>query len=167
MYHRMGGRKFGLPSDQRRALLKGLVRALFVYQTIQTTETRAKDVRSIAEQMIAAARTDSLHARRQARRYLTDETLVHHLFTQIAPEFKSTPGGFTRTVKIGPRRGDAATIVQLSLATDKELAGRWSRRRSASKGLACGRSNCSWNMTARNFVVIKRKGRASVPYRPY
>ncbi|MBV9851023.1 MAG: 50S ribosomal protein L17 [Armatimonadetes bacterium] len=117
----MGGRKFGLPSDQRRALLKSLVRALLTYQTIQTTETRAKDVRSIAEKLITDARMDSLHARRQARRYLNDETLVHHLFTQVAPEFKAVSGGFTRTVKIGPRRGDAAPIVQLSLATDREL----------------------------------------------
>ena len=121
MYHRMGGRKFGLPSDQRRALLKSLVRALLTHQTIQTTETRAKDVRSIAEKMIAAARVDTLHARRQARRYLNDETLVHHLFTQVAPEFKGISGGFTRIVKIGPRRGDAAPMCQLSLVTDREL----------------------------------------------
>ena len=121
MYHRMGGRKFGLPSDQRRALLKSLVRALFTYQTIKTTETRAKDVRGIAEKLITDARVDTLHARRQARKYLNDETLVHHLFTQIAPEFKTMPGGYTRSVKIGPRRGDAATIVQLSLVTDREL----------------------------------------------
>lgn len=121
MNHRIGGRKLGLPSDQRRALLKGLVRALLTYQTIKTTETRAKEVRSLAEQMITAARVDSLHARRQARRYLADETLVHHLFTQIAPEFKGVAGGYTRMVKIGQRRGDAATLVQLSLTTDKEL----------------------------------------------
>lgn len=121
MNHRMGGRKFGLPSDQRRALLKGLVRSLLTYQTIRTTETRAKDVRSIAEKLITNARQDTLHARREARRYLTDETLVRHLFTEIAPEFKNTPGGFTRAVKIGQRRGDAATIVQLSLATDREF----------------------------------------------
>lgn len=121
MYHRMSGRKLGLPSDQRRALLKSLVRALFTYQTIKTTDTRAKEVRSIAEKMIAAARTDTLHARRIARRYLQDETLIHHLFTQIAPEFKGVSGGFTRAVKIGQRRGDAATIVQLSLVTDREF----------------------------------------------
>jgi len=121
MNHRIGGRKFGLPSDQRRALLKSLVRALFTYQTIKTTETRAKDVRSIAEKMISNARVDTLHARRLANRYLTDETLVRHLFTQIAPEFMGVSGGFTRAVKIGQRRGDAATIVQLSLTTDREL----------------------------------------------
>ena len=121
MNHRIGGRKFGLPSDQRQALLKSLVRALLTYQTIKTTETRAKDVRSIAEKLITDARQDTLHARRQARRFLSDETLVRHLFTQIAPEFKDTPGGYTRAVKIGQRRGDAAPIVQLSLTTDKEF----------------------------------------------
>ena len=120
MNHRIGGRKFGLPSDQRRALLKSLVRALFVYQTIQTTETRAKDVRSIAEKLITGARVDTIHARRLARAYLSDETLVHHLFTQIAPEFK-TGSGYTRAVKIGQRRGDAAPIVQLSLVTEREF----------------------------------------------
>ncbi len=119
MNHRIGGRRFGLPSDQRRSLLKGLVRSLFVYQTIRTTETRAKDVRKIAEKIITAARVDTLHARRQARRYLNDETLVRHLFTQIAPEFRTSPGGYTRIIKIGQRRGDAATLVQLSLVTDR------------------------------------------------
>ncbi len=99
MNHRVGGRKFGVPSDQRRALLKSLVRALLTYQTIKTTDTRAKDVRSIAEKLITTAKVDSLHARRQVRRYIQDETLIHHLFTQIAPEFKNTtcrlrPGSF-------------------------------------------------------------------------
>jgi len=121
MNHRVGGRRFGLPSDQRRALLKGIVRSLLTYQTIRTTEPRAKDARPIVEKLITTAKTDTLHARRQARKYLNDETLVHHLFTQIAPEFRSTPGGYTRLVKIGQRRGDAASIVQLSLATDRVL----------------------------------------------
>ncbi len=121
MYHRKAHRKLGLPSDQRRSLLKGLVRALFTYQTIKTTETRAKEVKGIAEKIITDARQDTVHARRQARKYLSDETLVHHLFTEIAPEFKNTPGGYTRTVKIGQRRGDAAPIVQLALATDRDL----------------------------------------------
>jgi|SRR5579884_2484401 len=122
MRHRVGGRKFGLPSDQRQALLKGLVRNLFICQKIQTTETRAKDVRIIAERLITTAkRNDTLHARRVANRYLTDETLVRHLFTKIAPEFADTAGGYTRITKIGQRRGDAAPIVLLELATDTEL----------------------------------------------
>lgn len=121
MNHRIGGRKFGLPSDQRRALLKSLVRSLLVYQTIKTTETRAKDVKAVAEKLITAAGVDTLHARRLVRRYIQDETLIHHLFTQIAPEYKNIPGGYTRIVRIGTRRGDAAPIVQLSLITEKQF----------------------------------------------
>jgi len=121
MRHQVGGRKFGLPSDQRRALLKGVVRALLTNQTIRTTEARAKDVRPIVEKLITVAKVDTLHARRQTRKFLNDETLVHHLFTQVAPEFKTVSGGYTRMVKIGLRRGDAAPIVQLSLTTDRAL----------------------------------------------
>jgi large subunit ribosomal protein L17 len=121
MQHRIGGRRFGLPSDQRQALLKGLVRALLTYQEIRTTEARAKEVRPIVEKLITSARIDTLHARRQVRRYLNDETLVHHVFTQVAPEFKNRPGGYTRLVHIGNRRGDAAPIVHLSLTTDRTL----------------------------------------------
>jgi large subunit ribosomal protein L17 len=118
----MGGRKFGLPSDQRRALLKGLVRSLLVFQRISTTETRAKDARILAERVITLARrNDSLHARRQVNRYLTDETLTRHVFTVIAPEFKDRPGGYTRITKVGQRRGDAARLVILELATDRDL----------------------------------------------
>lgn len=122
MRHRVGGRKLGLPSDQRQALLKGLVRSLLIYQKIQTTETRAKEIRKIAERLITTAkRSDNLHGRRLANRYLTDETLVRHLFTRIAPEFANSRGGYTRMTKIGQRRGDAAPIVLLELATDTEI----------------------------------------------
>jgi len=122
MRHKVGGRKFGLPSDQRRALLKGLVRALLTYQKIETTETRAKDVKIIAERLITRARNeDTVHSRRIVNRYLTDETLVRHLFTKIAPEFKNRQGGYTRISKIGLRRGDAAPIVILELITDIEF----------------------------------------------
>ena len=122
MRHRIGGRQFGLPSDQRRALLKGLVRSLFIYQKIETTDTRAKDVRIVAERLITTAkRNNNLHGRREANKYLTDETLVRHLFTQIAPEFKDRPGGYTRMTRIKVRRGDGAPIVLLELATDREF----------------------------------------------
>jgi large subunit ribosomal protein L17 len=122
MRHKVGGRKFGLPSDQRRALLKGLVRALLTYQKIETTETRAKDVKIIAERLITRAKNDdTVHSRRIVNQYLTDETLVRHLFTKIAPEYKSRQGGYTRISKIGLRRGDAAPIVVLELITDIEF----------------------------------------------
>jgi large subunit ribosomal protein L17 len=118
MRHRVSGRKFGLPSDQRMALLNCLVRSLLLHEKIETTEPRAKDVRCIAEKVITTAKTNSLHARRLARKTLNDETLVKKLFDQIAPKFADRPGGYTRITKIGFRRGDAAPMVKLELTSE-------------------------------------------------
>ncbi|MHB0999739.1 MAG: 50S ribosomal protein L17 [Armatimonadota bacterium] len=118
MRHRVAGRKFGLPSDQRRALLKGLVRSLIKYGSIETTETRAKDVKIIAEKIITTAKENTLHARRQARAWLNDEDMVKVLFDTVAPKFTNRPGGYTRITKIGFRRGDAAPMVKLDLSSD-------------------------------------------------
>ncbi|MBI2842786.1 MAG: 50S ribosomal protein L17 [Armatimonadetes bacterium] len=119
MRHRVAGRKFDLPTDQRLALLRGLVRALLEHEKIETTEPRAKDVSSIAEKVITTAKEDTLHARREARKVLNDEYLVKKLFDQIAPRFADRPGGYTRITKIGFRRGDAAPMVQLELAVEE------------------------------------------------
>jgi len=100
------------------ALLKSLLRALIERGEICTTETRAKDLRSIAEKVITVAKTDSLHARRQARRLLNDESLVKMLFDTVAPKVAERPGGYTRITKLGFRRGDAAPMVKLELAGD-------------------------------------------------
>ncbi len=107
-----------MPSGQRRALLKGLVRALIERGEIRTTETRAKDVRAVAEKVITVAKTNDLHSRRLARRVLNDEGLVKVLFDTVAPKFSGKPGGYTRITKIGFRRGDAAPMVKLELAAD-------------------------------------------------
>jgi len=118
MRHRVSGRKFGLPSDQRMALLKGLLRALVKHGEIQTTETRAKELRSIAEKVITTAKANDLHARRQARRWLNDEDIVKVLFDDVAPKYAERPGGYTRMTKIGFRRGDAAPMVKIELVSD-------------------------------------------------
>lgn len=118
MRHRVSGRKFGLPSDQRMALLKGLVRAVIKHGAIETTETRAKEVRPMVEKVITTARTNDLHSRRMARRIINDESLVKVLFDTVAPKFANKPGGYTRMTKIGFRRGDAAPMVKLELAED-------------------------------------------------
>lgn len=123
MRHRVQGRKLGLPSDQRMALLKNQVRQLFQHGHIVTTETRAKEVRRIAERLITRGREDTLHARRMVRRVVAPnvvggEDYVRRLVTEIAPRFRDRPGGYTRIVHIGRRRGDAAPIVKLELAVD-------------------------------------------------
>lgn len=107
-----------MPSDQRMALLKGLLRALLTHGQIETTETRAKDLRSIVEKVITTAKTNDLHSRRLARRWLNDEDLVKELFDNVAPKFSERPGGYTRMTKIGFRRGDAAPMVKLELVAD-------------------------------------------------
>lgn len=119
MRHRVAGRKLDLPTDQRLALLKNLVRELIRHESIETTEPRAKEVRGMAEKVITTAKTDSLHARRQARRILNDEDLVKRLFDEVAPKFREKPGGYTRITKIGFRRGDAASMVKLELAPEE------------------------------------------------
>src|SRR5688500_5813694 len=105
MRHRVQGRKLGLPSDQRIALLKNQVRQLLEHGYIVTTETRAKEVRRIAEKMITLGRTDTLHARRMARRVVAPnvvggEDYVKRLFTEISPRFKDRPGGYPRIIHI-------------------------------------------------------------------
>ena len=119
MRHRVSGRKLDLPTDQRMALLKGLVRSLIQHDKISTTETRAKEVRVIAEKVITRAKDNTLHSRREARRILNDEDLVKRLFDTVAPKFAERPGGYTRMIKLGARRGDAAPMVRLELAYEE------------------------------------------------
>jgi large subunit ribosomal protein L17 len=124
MRHRVQGRKLGLPSDQRVSLLHNQVRQLFEHGAIQTTETRAKEVRRIAERLITTAKRNDLHARRMTRRIIGTATpghgedLVKKLFDTIMPSVRDRPGGYTRILKIGQRRGDAAPIVKLEIAVD-------------------------------------------------
>jgi large subunit ribosomal protein L17 len=123
MRHRIGGRQFGLPSDQRRALIKGLLRSLIIYKRIETTETRAKDIRPVIEKLVTKAKNDTVHSRRICRTYIgghsaDDEDLIKELFTVIAPQFQDRTGGYTRMAKKGIRRGDAAPIVVLEFVND-------------------------------------------------
>ncbi len=111
----MGYRKLGLRSDHRRAMLRNMVTSLIKEGRIETTETRAKEVRSIAEKMVTLAKRGDLAARRQVSEYLFDEEAAKKLFTTIGPKYKDRPGGYTRIVKVGFRRGDAAPMAILEL----------------------------------------------------
>lgn len=111
----MGYRKLGVRSDHRKAMLRNLVTALLVNEKIQTTETRAKELRKVAEKIVTVAKTDNLAARRQAFSFLRDEKLVNRLFTEIAPRYQERPGGYTRIIKTMPRKGDAAPMAIIEL----------------------------------------------------
>ena len=108
-------RKLNLPTDQRMALLRNMVTSLLENGKIETTETRAKETRSLAEKMITLGKANTLHSRRQALAFITKEDVVTKLFAEIAPKYADRNGGYTRIIKIGPRRGDAAPMAIVEL----------------------------------------------------
>ncbi|MDO5707178.1 MAG: 50S ribosomal protein L17 [Andreesenia angusta] len=108
-------RKLGRRTDHRSAMLRNQVTSLLKNGKIKTTETRAKETKRMAEKMITLAKKGDLHARRQVLAYVYDETVVKNLFEEIAPKYEDRNGGYTRILKMGPRKGDAAEIVILEL----------------------------------------------------
>ncbi len=110
-----GYRKLGRESAHRKAMLRNLVTDLFRDERISTTDTRAKEARKEAEKLITMAKRGGLHARRQVLGYVYDESVVTKLFDDIAPRYESRQGGYTRILKLGPRRGDDAEVVFLEL----------------------------------------------------
>ena len=111
----MGTRKLGRPTDHRMSMLRGMTTYLLENGSMETTVTRAKEVRSIAEKMITLGKTNTLHAKRQAMSFITKEDVVKKLFDEIAPKYAERKGGYTRIVKCGPRQGDAAEMAIISL----------------------------------------------------
>ena len=108
-------RKLGRPTAHRRADLRGMVTSLLEHGRIQTTFTRAKEVAPITERMITIGKTGTLAARRRALSYITKEDVVTKLFSEIAPSFEGRNGGYTRIMRTGPRRGDAAEMAIIEL----------------------------------------------------
>ena len=116
MAHRIAGRKLGRKTGPRKALFKNMIVAVLRYEQIKTTEARAKEVRGQVERVITLAKDGSLAARRQIIAELPDEPLViDKLMNEIAPKYSDRASGYTRIIKIGPRNGDAAPMVQLEL----------------------------------------------------
>ncbi len=110
-----GTRKLGRTSDHRRAMLRAMVTYLLENGKIETTVTRAKEVRSVTEKMITTAKTNTLHSKRQAFAFITKEDVAKKLFDEIAPKYQDRSGGYTRIIKTGPRRGDAAEMAIIEL----------------------------------------------------
>ena len=110
-----GTRKLGRPTAHRNAMLRGMVTYLLENGTIETTLTRAKEVRSMAEKMITLGKKNTLASRRAELAYITKEDVVKKLFDQIAPKYASRSGGYTQIYKLGPRRGDAAEMAMIKL----------------------------------------------------
>lgn len=108
-------RTLGRASSHRDLMLRNMVTSLIKNGRIETTVTRAKEARKLAEKMITLAKRGDLHARRQALSFMLDETVVKNLFDEIAPKYAERNGGYTRIMQTGPRRGDAAPMAIIEL----------------------------------------------------
>jgi len=131
-----GSRKLGRATDHRMHMMRGLTTYLLENGRIETTVTRAKELRSFAERMITLGKTPTLTNRRRALAFITKEDVVKKLFDEIAPEYANRTGGYTRIIRTGPRRGDAAEMCIIELVKDekpekKRAAARSARGRAA------------------------------------
>jgi len=115
MRHRVGMKKLGRPTGHRLALIRNLMTDLLRHGHLQTTEPKANELRREVEKLIGTARAGDLHARRLVATKLYDQEVLKKLFAEIVPRYQGRPGGFTRTVKLMPRRGDGAPMAQIEL----------------------------------------------------
>jgi large subunit ribosomal protein L17 len=121
MRHGVAGRKLGVTTSHRFAMFRNLAHALLKHEQITTTLPKAKELRPVAEKLITLGKRGGLHARRQAYAQLRDDVIVAKLFDTLAPRYKSRLGGYTRVLKAGMRRGDAADMAVIELV-DRDLS---------------------------------------------
>lgn len=119
MNHKMGFNPLSRTPAHRRAMSRNMVTSLFRFERITTTQSKAKEVRKSAEKLITRAKEDSVHNRREAAKFISDEKILNKLFTEIGPRMKERAGGYTRILKLGFRCGDAADVVILELVDYK------------------------------------------------
>lgn len=115
MRHRVGFNRLDRKQSHRKALLRNMATSLLRYERIETTKAKAKEVRKVTEKFITRAKTDSVHNRRIVAKDIKDKAVLNKLFTEIAPMFSERQGGYTRILKLGLRKGDAAEVVIIEL----------------------------------------------------
>ncbi|HEU0264183.1 MAG TPA: 50S ribosomal protein L17 [Geobacterales bacterium] len=121
MRHNKSGRRLGRTTSHRIAMFRNMVTSLLNHEKITTTDSKAKELRSIAEKMITLGKRGDLHARRQAASYIRDKKVVAKLFTTIGPRYEQRQGGYTRIIKLGIRPGDASPLSLIELV-EQEIA---------------------------------------------
>lgn len=120
MRHHKAGRRLGMPTDRRQALLRSMTVSLLLHEGINTTEPRAKELRRFVERLVTISKRGDVTARRLALQKLPDKRLVEKLFDVYGPRYRSRPGGYTRIVKLGPRKGDAAPMARIEFVEETE-----------------------------------------------
>ncbi len=118
MRHNKSGRRLGRTTSHRIAMFRNMVTSLLNHERIITTDSKAKEIRSVAEKMITLGKRGDLHAHRQAAAYIREKSVVTKLFTTIAPRYKERSGGYTRIIKISQRLGDSAQMSVIELVEE-------------------------------------------------
>jgi len=121
MRHKLAGRRLGRTTSHRMAMFRNMTTSLFEHERIVTTAEKAKELRPIAERMITLAKRGDLHARRQALSFIRSKNVVEKLFTEIKDKFSDRKGGYTRILKTGVRKGDAAGMAIIELVGYEEV----------------------------------------------
>jgi large subunit ribosomal protein L17 len=122
MRHRKAGRRLGVPTDRRIALMRGLAAAMLQHGAIKTTESRAKELRRFVERLVTISKRGDVPARRLALQKLPDKLLVEKLFDVYGPRYQNRAGGYTRIIKLGVRKGDAAPLVRIEFVEEEGTA---------------------------------------------
>lgn len=135
MRHRKSGRKLGVTTKHRKAMFRNMATDLLREGKINTTDTRAKEIRRVVEKLITLGKNGSLHARRKALGYVRDRVVVEKLFSELAQRYMERPGGYTRIVKLGYRRGDNAPLSLIELVTE-EFRAKKKKKQSAATATA-------------------------------
>lgn len=120
MKHRVTGKKFSRDTNERKALFKSLINSLAINGAIKTTEAKAKVIRRLAEKLVTKARKQTMASRRLVAAFLQNKQAVNRLVNEFGPLFKNQPGGYTRIVKLGNRRGDNAPMARLEFTKKPE-----------------------------------------------
>ena len=115
MRHKLAGRKLGRPTSHRLAMLRGMVTDLIEHESVTTTEAKAKEVRRMAEKIISYGKAGTLHDRRRCAGVLTQKSAVRKVFSELAERYEDRNGGYTRVIKMAPRKGDAAMMAMIEL----------------------------------------------------
>jgi len=122
MRHQIKGKKLSRDSSQRKALFKNLINALVIHGEIKTTESKAKAIRGLVDKLITKGKRGTFQARRLVGAFLQNKKAVNKIVDELSPTFKNRPGGFTKIVRLGPRRGDDAMMVKLELVEKSSSA---------------------------------------------
>lgn len=119
MRHRKAGRRLGMALDRRKALLRSLATSMLLHESITTTEARAKELRRFVERLVTVSKRNTVHARRLAMQRIPNRLIVEKLFEVYGPRYQDRPGGYTRIIKLGPRKGDAAPMARIEFVQEE------------------------------------------------